>query len=365
MQGVLATLADRQSIAMKLSSKKSRNVRPRIAVVNSSSFGRVFPEHWNALCEFAEVERVQVPANASPELLLSKLRHVNGILASVNPDFTKEVIEGIPGLVAIARHGIGFNNVDVATASRLGIPVTKVSGPVERISVAEQTIALLFAIARKIPQGDEAVRRGCWAERASFIGVEVMRKRVGVIGVGNIGSLVVSMLAHGFACDVMAYDPYRSEFELRTYGARKVELDELLRTSDIIALQCALTPETRKILNAKAIAKLQKHAIVVNSARGELVDDAAVVKALKAGKFAGYATDVVDGEPIDGNHPLLKAPNCIVTPHLGGYSIESLRGMGETMVEDFRDVFVHGRMPDRHLVDASLAGKPLRPWKAS
>ena len=336
--------------------------RPRIAVVNSSSFGRVFPEHWDALASFAEVTRIQVPVTIAPEEFIAKLRGFHGILASVNPDYSETVLRALKDLVVITRHGIGFNNVDVRTATALGIPVTKVAGPVERISVAEQTLALLFSLARKIPQADAAVRRGAWADRASFIGVEVTRKKVGVIGAGNIGSMVIEMLSHGFACDVMAYDPARSAYELRSWGARETPLEEIVATADIIALQCALTPSSHHILNAEQFARMKRGVLIVNSARGELVDDRALVDALRSGQVGGYAGDVVEGEPIGAAHHLLTAPNCIIVPHLGGYSYESLRGMGETMVEDLREVFVHGRTPVKHLVDPAVAARGLRPW---
>jgi phosphoglycerate dehydrogenase-like enzyme len=336
--------------------------RPRIAVVNSSSFGKVFPEHWKALEEFADLTRIQVPISIAPDDFIDRLKGFQGILASVNPDYPEHVLRALKDLVVITRHGIGYNNVDVKTATALGIPVTKVSGPVERISVAEQTMALLFSIARKIPQADAAVRRGAWAERASFIGVEVTRKKVGVIGAGNIGSMVIEMLSHGFACDVMANDPHRSEYELRSWGAREASIDEIVTTSDIIALQCSLTPSSYHILDEAKFARMKRGVLIVNSARGELVDDKALVQALESGQVGGYAGDVVEGEPIGADHPILKAPNCIIVPHLGGYSYESLHGMGATMVEDMREVFVHGRVPVKHLVDPAVAAKGLRPW---
>ena len=144
---------------------------------------------------------------------------------------------------------------------------------------------------------------------------------------------------------MIACDPYVSAEEIAARHASKVDLDTLLADSQIISLHCPLTAETSRMLGAEQIARMRPGVILVNTCRGEIYNQADLIAALESGKVGGYATDVVEGEPIDANHVLLKTPNVIITPHLGGYSVVSLRGMGQTMVEDMRRVFVEGAFP--------------------
>ena len=317
-----------------------------IAIVNSSSFGMSFPEHLRELEKFADLIRVDIPNDAPASVFHEKLGAADGIIASVTPVYTRDVLHGLPKLRLLARHGVGCDNVDLATCAELGIAVSKVGPEIERESVAQMAVGLMNASARRIVEGADIVKAGQWAKRAKLaLGVDFKGATIGLIGIGASGKTVARILTHGFQAKVIAYDPYVSAEEIAARDATKVGFDELLAQSAILSLHCPLTAETSRMLGAKQIAAMRDGTILVNTCRGEIFNQSELIAALESGKLGGYATDVVEGEPIDGNHVLLKTPNVIVTPHLGGYSVVSLRGMGQTMVDDMRRVFVENAFP--------------------
>lgn len=313
--------------------------RPRIAIVNSSSFGRIETSHIERLEAFADLTRIQVPATISPDDFAPQLEAFDGIIASVSPRYPGEVLERLPRLRAIARHGIGCDNIDLAVATKLGILVTKVAGPVEREAVAEQAVALLLTVARWSIEGGDAARTGRWADRARFVGIELRNRVIGVIGVGNIGSRVAEILRAGFQAEVLAVDPAVSPDKMREFGAKSATLEEIIARSDVISLNCSLNPTSLNILDAARLKATRRGVIIVNTARGELIDEEALGEGLKSGHIRAYATDVVKGEPdITENHPFFSLPNLLLVPHLGAYTVESLVQMGDKMVCDMETV---------------------------
>lgn len=317
-----------------------------IAIVNSSSFGISYPEHLRKLEEFAELVRVDIPNDAPASVFHDKLRDADGIIASVTPVYTRAVLLGLPKLRLLARHGVGCDNVDLDTCVELGIAVSKVGPEVERESVAQMAIGLMNASARRIVEGAAIVQAGEWSRRAKLaLGVDFKGATIGLVGIGAIGKTVARILTVGFQAKVIAYDPYVSAEEIAARHATKVGFDELLAQSAIISLHCPLTGETSRMFSAKQLAAMNDGTILVNTCRGEIFNQADLIAALESGKIGGYATDVVEGEPIGADHVLLRTRNVIVTPHLGGYSVVSLRGMGQTMVDDMCRVFVENGFP--------------------
>lgn len=322
------------------------NEKYSIAIVNSSSFGISYPEHLRHLEEFARLIRVDIPNDAPAAVFHEKLGNVDGIIASVTPVYTRSVLLGLPKLRLLARHGVGCDNVDLAACAELGIAVSKVGPEVERESVAQMAIGLMNASARRLVEGCSLVKAGQWARRAKIaLGVDFKGATIGLVGIGAIGKTVARILTQGFQAKVIAYDPYVSADEVAARHATKVEFDELLAQSAIISLHCPLTGETSRMFGAKQLAAMNAGAILVNTCRGEIFNQADLIAALASEKLGGYATDVVEGEPIGADHVLLSTPNVIVTPHLGGYSVVSLRGMGQTMVDDMRRIFVENGFP--------------------
>ena len=318
-----------------------------IAIVNSSSFGVSFPEHLKTLEAFADLIRIDIANDAPASVFHEKLAGADGIIASVTPVYTREVLLGLPKLQVLARHGVGCDNVDLSTCTELGIPVCKVGPEVERESVAQMALGLMNAASRQIVEGSTLVRAGQWAKRAKLpLGVDFNRATIGIVGIGAIGKTVARILTLGYQANVLAYDPYVSADEVAARHATKVGFDELLEKCVAISLHCPLTSETSRMFTGKELAAMKDGTIIVNTCRGEIFNQADLIAALDSGKIGGYATDVVEGEPIGADHVLLKARNAIVTPHLGGYSLVSLRGMGATMVSDMRRVFVDNKFPE-------------------
>jgi len=312
--------------------------RPLISIVNSSTFGKHFTEHISTLEKFADIQHVTVPADIEADTLAEKIKNSDGIIASVTPRFSRKTLEQCAKLKLLVRHGIGCDNVDLVAATELGISVSRVKGIVEREAVAEYAVALLMAASRQLPQGSQAVKNSQWARRSRMVGMELQGKTIGIIGLGNIGSRSAEILSKGFNANIIAADPYIDKERFKQFNAREVSLEELIR-SNAILFHGPLTAETKRMIGKAQFAAMQKGAVLVNNCRGELIDEEALYEALQKGPLGAYATDVVEGEPIDGNHRLAKLDNVIITPHLGGYSWESLRGMGQTAVDDMVSVF--------------------------
>jgi lactate dehydrogenase-like 2-hydroxyacid dehydrogenase len=322
------------------------NKKVLIAIVNSSSFGISFPEHLRSLEKFADLIRVEIPKGAGASVFHEKLAAVDGIIASVTPIYTREVLLGLPKLQFLARHGVGCDNVDLDTCTELGIAVSKVGPLVERESVAQMALGLMDASSRRIVEGSSMVRAGEWNKRANIaLGVDFNGASIGLVGIGAIGGTVARILALGYQANVLACDPYVDAKEIAARHATKVSLDELIARSCIISIHCPLTSETSRMFSAKQLAAMNDRTIIVNTCRGEIFNQTDLINALNSGKLGGYASDVVEGEPIGADHILLATRNVIITPHLGGYSAVSLRGMGKTMVDDMTSVFVQNGFP--------------------
>ncbi|MGH3600212.1 MAG: hydroxyacid dehydrogenase, partial [Pseudonocardiaceae bacterium] len=214
-------------------------------------------------------------------------------------------------LKVVARAGVGLDNIDVPAATERGVMV--VNAPTSNIvSAAEHAIALLLAVARRIPAADASLRSGQW-KRSSFGGVELSGKTVGVVGLGKIGQLVAQRLA-GFATELIAYDPYVSPARAAQLGLELVDLDELLSRADAISIHLPKTPETLGLIGADQLAKAKPGVLIVNAARGGLVDEQALADAVRAGQVGGAGIDVFGTEPCTAS-PLFELPQVVVTPH--------------------------------------------------
>jgi len=304
----------------------------RVAVVNSKSFGR-YTDAIERLKKIGEVGIIEVPKDIDGSELGRRLEGYHFVIASVTPRYDRKFFENNSTVVMIVRHGIGVDNIDLKAAEEHGVFVARVPGWREREAVAEHTISLMLAALRHVVQASNAVREGRWGERAKFVGRELKSLTVGVVGFGNIGSRVAEILAKGFGSKVLVYDPYVPQEKIREAGCIPVDLDTLLRESDVITLHTPLTSETYHMLNRDAFEKMKQGVIIVNTARGELIDTEALIEYIDRGKIGAVAMDVVEGEPIGAEHPLNKYPNVIITPHIAAYTFETLKGMDDAVVE--------------------------------
>ena len=321
-------------------------MKPKIAIVNSISFGVKFPEHIEQLKEFAEVERINFPKDASEQTIINALKDFNGIIAGLSPFYSRKILENLKELEIISRHGIADSNIDMKAATQLGICICRFPLEIQRESMAEYTVGLMLLMARKLAQAGEYTKTGWWGKRIELVGFELKGKKIGIIGVGNVGSRVAEILKKGFGAIVLGFDDYLSEEEIRKRNAEPVSFEELIRTSDIISLHCPLTEKTYHFLNEETFSKMKDGVIIINTAQGEMIDENALLIALKSGKVGGFAADVVEGQPIGIDSPLLKFKNVFILPHIGRYTYETIKKMGEVTVENMKKFFVENKTPE-------------------
>ncbi|MBL6921389.1 MAG: phosphoglycerate dehydrogenase [Akkermansiaceae bacterium] len=239
---------------------------------------------------------------------------------------TSSVIDkSLPRLQTISKYGIGLDKIDVEYATEKKIPVLFTPG-VNHTTVAEHTFGLLLGITKDIQSNAVAVQNGEWvAGWKKPVGNEIMGKTIGILGLGRIGK-EVAIRAKAFGMEIIAFDPYFDEAFGEEYGVKKcADMDEVLHNSDVVSLHCFLTKETEDMINAAKIAEMRDGVIVLNCARGELVNTNDIAGALKSGKVGGYGADVLDAEPPAPDHILIGAPNCIITSHIGSRTHESVQ----------------------------------------
>ncbi|HJZ62246.1 MAG TPA: phosphoglycerate dehydrogenase [Miltoncostaeaceae bacterium] len=266
----------------------------------------------------------------SAEELAERIGGYDGIVVRSATKVTADLIDRGARLKVIGRAGTGVDNVDVDAATRRGIIVCN-APDANSLSAAEHTIALILAQARNVPQAHARLVDGKW-ERSKFGGIEVTGKTLGVVGLGRIGQMVAER-ARGLRMRVIAYDPYVAEGRFRELGVERADtLDELLATSDVVTLHMPATNETRGMIDAAALARMRPGARLVNVARGDLVDEAALADALRSGHLAGAAVDVFPSEPATES-PLFGLPGVVVTPHLGASTVEAQDRAGVSVAE--------------------------------
>ncbi|HZP60175.1 MAG TPA: phosphoglycerate dehydrogenase [Opitutaceae bacterium] len=244
---------------------------------------------------------------------------------------TRAVItKSLPRLKVISKYGIGVDKIDVKFATESKIPVLFTPG-VNHTTVAEHTFLLLLALEKNFLYGVDASRKGEWKRKT---GHELLDKTIGIVGVGRIGK-EVAIRANAFGMHSIGFDVYWDDkFAAAHNIKRAASLDEVFAASDYISLHTNLTPETKDMINAKSIAKMKKGVLILNCARGEIVNTKDMAAALQSGQVGGYGTDVLDQEPPPADHPLLKLPNCIVTPHIASRTYESVVRQATTSVKN-------------------------------
>lgn len=317
----------------------------KIAIVNISSFGRDYPEHIKELEKIGPVKRFSFNKDATSEEIAEALQGYRFIIMGTSPKLDKRFFELQNDVKLITRHGIGYNNIDLDSATEKGVYVTKMPGIVERHAVAEQAVTLILAVAKRVVKGDRMTRQGEWMkDRVRLMGFQVSDKTTGIIGFGNIGSRVGEILKYGFNNRILVYDPFANEELIEKVGAERVSLETLLKESDFISLNASLNEDNYHIINEKTLSLMKKETILVNTARGELIDEKALVETLKNKQIAGFGTDVVENEPIDDDNPLLNLDNVIITPHVAVYNDICIRNMGLKVIDDVKRVY-EGKEP--------------------
>ena len=275
--------------------------------------------------------------------LAALLPGVDGTIAGLD-SIDAAALAAADGLRVVARYGVGVDNVDLAAAAARGIVVTNTPGANAR-SVAELTVALLLLLARPVVRAAAETRAGGWPR---LPGLSLAGKTVGLVGFGAIGRQTARLLA-GFDCRLLAYDPLLNEATAAALGVRAATLDELLADSDFVSLHAPVTPTTRGMVDAPFLARMKPGATLINTARGELVDEAALLAALTSGRLRGAALDAFAAEPPGGDNPLLALPNVIATPHMGAHTDGATTAMGRMALADCLAV-LRGEEPSYRVV---------------
>ncbi|MGY8960159.1 MAG: phosphoglycerate dehydrogenase, partial [Alphaproteobacteria bacterium] len=281
---------------------------------------------------------VDVKTGMSPEELIACIGDYDGLAVRSATKATAEVLAAATNMKVIGRAGIGVDNIDIGVATQKGVVVMNTPYG-NATTTAEHAIGLMFSLARQIPAADASTQAGKW-EKSRFMGIELDGKTLGLIGCGNIGSIVADR-AQGLKMRVVAHDPYLSPERAVDIGVEKVELDELFARADFITLHTPLTDSTRNIINAEAIATMRKGVRIVNCARGGLVDEDAIVAAIEEGQVAGAAFDVFTEEPARES-VLFGNPAIVCTPHLGAATSEAQEKVALQVAQQMSDYLLTG-----------------------
>ncbi len=308
-----------------------------------------------ALGDAVEVRWVDGPDRSE---LLAAVADADALLVRSATTVDAEVIAAAPKLKIVARAGVGLDNVDVEAATAAGVLV--VNAPTSNIhSAAEHAMALLLSAARQIPAADATLREHTW-KRSSFSGTEIYGKTAGVVGLGRIGQLVAARLA-AFGAHVIAFDPYVPPARAAQLGIELLSLDEVLARADFISVHLPKTKETAGLLGAEALAKTKPGVIIVNAARGGLIDEAALAEAIKRGQVRGAGLDVFATEPCTDS-PLFELPEVVVTPHLGASTAEAQDRAGTDVAASVRLALAGEFVPDAVNVGAGAVSEEVAPW---
>ena len=315
------------------------NLKECQILVTATSYGKNDP----SLKTFLEERVGRVIYNPLSKPLTSAqlqelLPGVDGWVAGLD-EINETALASADRLKVISRYGVGVDNVDLAAARARAICVTNTPGA-NSVSVAELTIAMMLALARHVPAAVNATRRGEWPRLS---GISLEGKTVGILGLGAIGKQLALRLV-AFGCRLLAYDPFPAEAFASQNKITLLPMEAVLRESDFISLHLPLLPETRGMVNDAFLSQVKHGAYLINTARGEVVDEAALLRALQSGRLAGVALDAFNQEPPDPSNPLLLLPQVVVTPHMGAHADSAANSMGWMAAEDCLAV-LEGRSP--------------------
>ncbi len=278
---------------------------------------------------FGDVEVWTDPLPPSPDQLAALLRGRDGALTLLTDTIDGDVLDREPQLKVVSNFAVGYDNIDVEAATARGVAVGNTPDTLTE-TTADFAFALLMAAARRVTEGADYVRAGRWETWGPrlLLGRDIHGATLGIVGFGRIGK-EVARRARGFGMVLLATDAYEDPAAAAEFGVTYVPLDELLRRSDFVTLHVALTPETTGMIGTDAFATMKREAILINAARGPVVDTDALVTALETGEIAGAALDVTDPEPIPADHPLLRLPNALVVPHIASATVATRDRMAE------------------------------------
>lgn len=297
-------------------------------------------ESGMSILKYAGIEVHYLPEESIEEKKLA-CKDMHGWIIRSGTRITADMIAGADSLQVIGRAGVGVDNIDIPAATRKGVVVMN-TPDVNTISAAEHTVALMLALARNIPRGHGGIIQGQW-NRNKLVGSELRNKILGIIGLGKIGRKVIQY-CRSFNMRILGHDPYVTQDSFHLDEVEIVDLDELTESADYITFHVPLTDSTRDLFDYQQLCKMKPSARIINVARGGIINEADLAKVLEDGKIAGAAIDVFKDEPLDKNSPLIKAPNVVLTPHLGASTAEAKKGISTAICKQVRDYLLHGKL---------------------
>jgi D-3-phosphoglycerate dehydrogenase len=292
-------------------------------------------------------------AEDTRELSAEQVRDYDALLV-LAPRVTRATLAGADRLTVLARFGVGYDTVDVEACTEHGVLLTITPDGVRR-PVATSVLTFLLALSHKLPQKDALTRQGRWGEKLRLMGVGLVGRVLGIVGFGNIGREVAA-ITRPLDMRVIAADPYVSPEQAAAAGAELVDLDTLMQTADFVSINCALTPETRHLIDGKRLALMKPTAYLINTARGPVVDEQALVAVLRDRRIAGAGIDVFEQEPADPKNPLFELDNVILAPHAICWTDECFLNNGRSACQSILEVAA-GRLP-RHIVNRAVLEIP-------
>lgn len=293
-----------------------------------------------------EVDLWDQPLPPPYELLSEQARGSDGIITLVTDRVDAPLLDQAPHLRAVSNMAVGYDNIDIPAATAHGVVVTNTPGVLTE-TTADFSFALLMAAARRVVEGDRFTREGRWRtwDPGLLLGTDIFGSTLGIIGLGQIG-VQMARRATGFGMTMLYHDVRRNEEAERAYGLQFVSLDELLARSDFVSLHVLLSPDTHHLINRERLAQMKPGAILINAARGQVIDGAALYEALQSGRLAAAALDVTEVEPVSMEDPLLSLPNVIVTPHIASGSFATRARMASLAVENMLAALAGKRPPN-------------------
>jgi D-3-phosphoglycerate dehydrogenase len=271
------------------------------------------------------------------EKLLPK---INGIVIRSATTITEDLLAKAPNLKYVIRAGEGTDNIDKVACRAKGVKVSNTPGA-NNNSAAEHAIALMMTVLRQTAQATQSMGEGKW-DKNSFMGMELWKKKIGIVGMGRIGQILAKRLS-GFEVSVTYFDPVTESVDI-PFAKKVNDIEELFKTCDVITLHVPLIPATKNLVGKKLLDLMKPNAILINAARGGIVNEEDLVESLKAGKIRGAGLDVFSQEPLADNSPLRKLPNLVLTPHLGATTLEAQERVGEMAVDQLKEFFLNNKL---------------------
>jgi D-3-phosphoglycerate dehydrogenase / 2-oxoglutarate reductase len=290
----------------------------------------------------AEKAEVIMAKSLEEDSLIEQARDVDAIVIRANGAVTARIMGSAPKLKVIGRHGVGVDAIDLQAAKQRGIVVCN-TPDANLESVAEQAVGFMVTLSKQILRADQALRQGRWGVRYEYIGQEMDRRTLGLVGMGRIGARVAEICHYGFRMPIIYHDVIAYPDLEERLSAKKLPLDEVLKQADYVSMHIPLLPATKGLIGAEQLAVMKKGAILINTSRGAVVDEAALIDALRSGHLGGAGLDVFTTEPTPGDNPLFQFDNVVLTPHMAAHTDDALKAMS-MVAEDILRV-LEGKEP--------------------